>query len=99
MIQDLVATHRVASKAAPSRPGDGSPRFDRAERSGIAPGMTKLILLLAVLPLLAGCAAADGSRPRLPPAGSGPTGPGGFNGGYAGADAGFSNLGTKSVPF
>ena len=61
--------------------------------------MTKLLLLLVALPLLAGCAAADGSRPRLSPAGSEPSGAGGFNGGYAGTNGGFSNLNTKSVPF
>lgn len=61
--------------------------------------MMRLILLLAASMCLAGCAAADGSRPRLAPAGSESSAPSGFNGAYAGANNGFSNLNTKSVPF
>lgn len=61
--------------------------------------MMRALLLLSALTLLAGCAAADGSRPRLAPAGSESAAPSGFNGAYAGASNGFSNLNTKSVPF
>lgn len=53
---------------------------------------------LAALLILSGCAASDGSRPRLAPASQG-AGPTGFNGGYAGTNNGFSNLGTTSAPF
>jgi hypothetical protein len=95
VVIDLVAAVHVASKA------DRLPtaRFDRRACSGLAAAMTRLILLLAALSLLAGCANADGSRPRLSPAGSDTSGPAGFNGGYAGANNGFGNLTTKSVPF
>ena len=53
---------------------------------------------LAALLILSGCAAPDGSRPRLAPASQG-AGPAGFNGGYAGTNYGFSNLETKGTPF
>ena len=54
--------------------------------------------VLAALVTLSGCAAPDGSRPRLAPASEG-AGPAGFNGGYAGTNYGFGNLGSKSAPF
>ncbi|WP_165359521.1 hypothetical protein [Lichenibacterium minor] len=58
--------------------------------------MRLLLALLACL-LLAACANADGSRPRL--ASDAPASAAGFNGGYAGTNYGFSNLNTKSAPF
>ena len=60
--------------------------------------MTKLLISLGLTLFLAACANADGSQPRLSSSAGG-AGPAGFNGGYAGANNGFSNLNTKSVPF
>ncbi|MGI3899161.1 MAG: hypothetical protein ACRYGP_11780 [Janthinobacterium lividum] len=60
--------------------------------------MTKLLISLVFTLLLAACANADGSQPRYSFSGGGAS-PAGFNGGYAGANNGFSNLNTKSVPF
>ena len=59
--------------------------------------MTKLLISVALAMLLAACANADGSQPRLSSSPGG--GPAGFNGGYAGTNYGFSNLNTKSTPF
>ncbi|WP_237479758.1 hypothetical protein [Lichenibacterium dinghuense] len=58
--------------------------------------MRTLLALLLCLALGA-CANADGSRPRL--SADAPSGAAGFNGGYAGANYGFSNLNTKATPF
>ena len=55
-----------------------------------------LLALLACLGLAA-CANADGSRPRL--SADAPASATGFTGGYAGANGGFGNLNSKSVPF
>lgn len=57
----------------------------------------KIILALLACLGLAACANADGSLPRL--SADAPARAAGFNGAYAGANGGFSNLATKSAPF
>ena len=63
------------------------------------PRIDRLKILLACLLAHAPAARADAdaSRPRL--AADAPASPTGFTGGYAGANGGFGNLSTKSVPF
>ena len=61
--------------------------------------MNKIILAIAACLCLAACANADGSMPRLGPAANLGSGPASFNGGYAGANGGFSDLNTRSTSF
>ena len=55
------------------------------------------IMIVGVCLLLAACANADGSLPRLGAAASGATGPASFDGGYAGTVGGLGNLTSRST--
>lgn len=73
----------------------GTARLTEGAVAGFCPAMTKILIILASVLALSACANADGSRPRLQQ----PSAAGTSGGGYAGANAGFSNLNTKSAPF